>query len=170
MKVRTIAYSAILIAFGVVGGYFIYFPIGASKCTPVQHIINVLAAVLLGPGYPVLTAFCISVIRNILGTGTLLAFPGSMVGAFLAGLLYKKTNSKIAAAAGEIFGTGILGAIIAWPIAKFLLNSDAAAFFFVGPFLLNTTVGSIIAFLILKGVDFAKGSANIKEGQKENKQ
>ncbi|NLG89716.1 MAG: energy coupling factor transporter S component ThiW [Clostridiaceae bacterium] len=170
MKVRTIAYSAILIAFGVVGGYFIYFPIGASKCTPVQHIINVLAAVLLGPGYAVLTAFCISVIRNILGTGTLLAFPGSMVGAFLAGLLYKKTNSKIAAAAGEIFGTGILGAIIAWPIAKFLLNSDAAAFFFVGPFLLNTTVGSIIAFLILKAVDFAKGSANIKEGQKENKQ
>ena len=170
VKVRTIAYSAILIAFGVVGGYFIYFPIGASKCTPVQHIINVLAAVLLGPGYAVISAFCISFIRNILGTGTLLAFPGSMVGAFLAGLLYKKTNSKIAAAAGEVFGTGILGALIAWPVARFILNSDAAAFFFVGPFLLNTVVGSVIARVVRRAVGFAKGSVNIKEGRKENSQ
>ncbi|MDI9483274.1 MAG: energy coupling factor transporter S component ThiW [Bacillota bacterium] len=168
MKVRTIAYSAVLIAFGVAGGYFIYFPVGASKCTPVQHIINVLAAVLLGPGYAVLSAFCISLIRNILGTGTVLAFPGSMVGAFLAGLLYKKTSSKLLAATGEIFGTGILGAIIAWPIANFMLGNDAAAFFFVGPFLLNTVVGSIIALLVLKAMDFAKGSVNTTENRKEN--
>jgi len=168
MKVRKIAYSAVLIAFGVTGGYFIYFPVGASKCTPVQHIINVLAAVLLGPGYAVLSAFCISVIRNILGSGTLLAFPGSMIGAFLAGLMYKKTNSKLLAAAGEVFGTGILGAIIAWPVTNFILGNNVTAFFFIGPFMLNAVVGSIIALLVLKTMDFAKGSINSKdlEGEK----
>jgi energy coupling factor transporter S component ThiW len=69
---------------------------------------------------------------------------------------------------GEIFGTGILGAIIAWPIANFMLGNDAAAFFFVGPFLLNTVVGSIIALLVLKAMDFAKGSVNTTENRKEN--
>jgi energy coupling factor transporter S component ThiW len=83
-----------------------------------------------------------------------------MVGAFLAGLMYKKTSSKLLAATGEVFGTGILGAIIAWPIANFILGNNVAALFFVGPFLLNTVVGSIIALLVLKTMDFAKGSIN----------
>ena len=34
-------------------------------------------------------AFVTSLLRNLMGTGTLLAFPGSMCGAFLCGILYK---------------------------------------------------------------------------------
>lgn len=161
MKTKQITYSAILIALGVAGGYFIYFPVGASKCTPVQHIINVLAAVALGPGYAVMVAFCISLVRNILGIGTLLAFPGSMLGAFLAGILYKKTNQKLLAIAGEIFGTGILGAIIAFPVARFILGKNVAAFFFILPFLINTVCGSLIALFILKAMELAKNTHKI---------
>ena len=51
--------------------------------------INVLSAILLGPWYALIQAFLSSLIRNVLGMGTLFAFPGSMFGALLAGLLYK---------------------------------------------------------------------------------
>lgn len=159
MKTKKITYAAMLVAIGAVGGNLIYFPIGASKCTPVQHIINVIAAVILGPAYAVLTAFCISLIRNITGTGTLLAFPGSMIGAFLAALLYMKTKQKLLAVIGEIVGTGLIGAILAFPIAKFILGKNVAAFFFVIPFLINTICGSIIAYLILKGIELAKSKS-----------
>ena len=56
-----------------------YIPIGVSKCYPIQHMVNVLCAIFLGPGYGVMAAFCTSLIRNLMGTGSLLAFPGSMV-------------------------------------------------------------------------------------------
>lgn len=156
MKTKKLTYAAMLVAIGAIGGNLIYFPIGASKCTPVQHIINVLAAVILGPGYAVLSAFCISLIRNMMGTGTLLAFPGSMIGAFIAGMLYKSTNKKFLAVIGEIFGTGIIGAIVAFPIAKFVLGKNVAAFFFIVPFLINTVCGSLIAYFFLKAVELTK--------------
>ena len=28
-----------------------YIPIGVSKCYPIQHMVNVLCAIFLGPGY-----------------------------------------------------------------------------------------------------------------------
>ena len=37
-----------------------YIPIGISKCYPIQHMVNVLCAVFLGPGYGVMAAFCTS--------------------------------------------------------------------------------------------------------------
>ena len=156
MKTKRMTYTAMLIALGVVGTNLIYFPIGASKATPVQHLINVIAAVTLGPWYAVISAFCISVIRNLMGTGTLLAFPGSMLGALLAALLYKRTKQKFMAVLGEIIGTGILGALVAFPVAKFILGKNVAAFFFIGPFMINTVFGSIIAYCILKAGAFSK--------------
>lgn len=149
MKTKKLTFSAMLIAIGVVGSSAIYIPIGVSKCAPLQHTINVLAAVTLGPYLGVLVAFLISLIRNMLGTGSLLAFPGSIIGVFLAGILYKKFNKTWAAVAGEIFGTGILGGLLAFPIAKFVLGKNVAAFFFIPPFMINTIGGSILGFLLI---------------------
>ena len=56
------------------------FPVLASRCSPVQHMVNILCAVFLGPWYGFAAAFLASLLRNLLGLGTLLAFPGSMVG------------------------------------------------------------------------------------------
>lgn len=153
MKTKKITFSALLIAIGVFTGNLIYIPVGVSKCFPVQHSINVISAVLLGPYYSVAIAFCISLLRNILGTGSLLAFPGSMIGAFLAGMLYKKTHKLTFAVLGEIIGTGIIGALAAFPIANFILGKKVAALYFVAPFSISTIGGSIIGYLILKALD-----------------
>ncbi|MGV8982286.1 energy coupling factor transporter S component ThiW [Clostridium sp.] len=156
MKTKKITISSMLISIGVIAGNIIFIPVGVSKCFPVQHTINILAAVILGPGYAVAIAFCISLLRNILGTGSLLAFPGSMIGALLAGILYKRTKNNLLAVAGEIFGTGILGGLLAFPIANVLMGKKVGALFFVAPFLISTIGGSLIAFFILRVLDLKK--------------
>lgn len=150
MKTKNLTLCAMLIAIGVLAGNIIYIPIGASKCFPIQHTINVISAVMFGPYYAILNAFCISLIRNFIGTGSLLAFPGSMVGAFLAGILFKYTKKTELAVLGEIFGTGILGGLIAVPIAVLIMGKEAGAFFYVVPFLISTVGGSIIAYILIK--------------------
>jgi energy coupling factor transporter S component ThiW len=155
-----------LIAIGVITGSIIFIPVGASKCFPVQHTLNVLAAVFLGPWYGIAIAFCISLLRNMLGTGSLLAFPGSMIGALLAGIMYSKTKNVLATAGAEVFGTGILGGLLAFPIANLIMGKEVAALFFIPPFLLSTIGGSIIAYLLIKALDSAKVLKFSKEAQK----
>lgn len=150
MQVKKLTSAALMIAIGTLSAHLIYIPAGVSKCFPVQHAINVLGAVLLGPDYAVAIAFVISCLRNMFGTGSLLAFPGSMIGALLAGLAYKQWRNLPAAMTGEIIGTGILGGLTAWLIASTLLGSKAVAWFFIPPFLVSTIGGSIIAGLLLK--------------------
>ncbi len=150
IKNRKICLSALLIALGTLTSHIIFIPVGVSKCFPVQHLINVLSAVVLGPGYALWNAFAISTLRNILGTGTPLAFPGSMIGAFLAGYVYQKTNNTLYAVCGELLGTGFLGALLAYPITKYFIGKEAALFFFVIPFLLSSLGGSIVAYFFLK--------------------
>lgn len=150
MQTKKLTSAALLVAIGTLSAHLIYIPAGVSKCFPVQHAINVMGAVLLGPDYAVTIAFLISCLRNMLGTGSLLAFPGSMIGAFLAGWAYKRWCNVPAAMAGEVFGTGILGGLAAWVIASSLLGSNAVAWFFIPPFLVSTLGGSIIAGLLLK--------------------
>ncbi len=83
MKIHKLTLAALLVAIGTLSAHLIYIPAGISKCFPVQHAINVLGAVILGPGYATAVAFVISCLRNMFGTGSLLAFPGSMIGACL---------------------------------------------------------------------------------------
>ena len=150
MQTRKLTAAALLTAIGTLSAHLVYIPAGVSKCFPVQHAINVMGAVLLGPDYAVAVAFVISCLRNLLGTGSLLAFPGSMCGALLAGLAYSRWKQLPAAMAGEVFGTGIIGGLAAWLIASLVLGSNAAAWFFIPPFLISTAGGSIIAGLLLK--------------------
>ena len=141
--------TALFIAIAVLGSTF-SFPILGAKCAPVQHVINVLSAILLGPWYALIQAFLSSLIRNVLGMGTLFAFPGSMFGALLAGLLYK----NIAAYMGEIIGTSILGGITAYPVAVFILASNKAAIFsFVIPFFISTAGGTLLSALIVAAIE-----------------
>jgi energy coupling factor transporter S component ThiW len=112
-------------------------------------MVNVLSAVFLGPWYGVLVAFCTSLIRNLLGTGTLLAFPGSMVGALCCGLAYKISRKFIPTYIAEVVGTGILGGIIAFPVASLVMGKEAALFTYVVPFLVSTVGGTVIAVLLI---------------------
>ncbi len=147
---KRLTMAAMFVAIGVILGNVVYIPVGVSKCFPIQHAINVMSAVILGPGYGVLIAFVISLLRNILGTGSLLAFPGSMIGALLAGLAYKYTKNKYITSIAEVFGTGVLGGLVAFPVAKYFMGKVVAIFFFVYPFILSSIGGSLIAIIILK--------------------
>ena len=148
---KKLAIAGILTALAVIGGT-LSIPIGFTRCCPMQSIVNVLAAVFVGPWYGLGMAFCTSVIRNLLGTGTLMAFPGSMCGALLCGLVYSKCAKVIPTAIGEIFGTGVIGGLLAYPIAIAFMGVSAAkvAFYaYIVPFLISTTAGSILAVVIV---------------------
>ena len=148
-KAQKIALSGILIAIAVIFGTF-SIPIGAAKISPVQHFVNVVGAITLGPFYAFLNGFIAALLRNILGTGSLLAFPGSMVGGVVAGILYKKFNKEIFAVFGEMIGTGIIGGILAYPVAALLMGKEAAVFTYVVPFLLSCSFGAVMAYVFLK--------------------
>ena len=147
-NIKKLSTAGVLCAVAVAGS-LISFPVFGSKCAPVQHMVNIFCAVLLGPGYGVIAAFVASLIRNLLGMGSLMAFPGSMCGALLAGLLYQYGKKLPFAYVGEVFGTGIIGGMLSYPIAYLIMGNKAAALFtFVVPFLISTCGGTIIAIIV----------------------
>ncbi len=148
---KKLTMAAFFVAIAVVFS-FVNIPVGLAKCYPIQHMVNVLSAVLLGPLYSVLVAFCTSLIRNMSGTGSLMAFPGSMIGAFFAGILFYKTKKLSLAFLGEVIGTGLIGALLAYLIAKFVLGKEIALFGMVIPFSVSTLGGSIIAIIIILSI------------------
>lgn len=161
---RKLALAGLLVALAVLLSV-VSVPVGVAKVAPFQHLINVVSAVLLGPVYAVGVAFLASLIRYTTGLGSLLAFPGSMIGALLAGLLYRLLRSKCqrqskgkgvslsalaGACVGEVFGTAVLGGLLAFPIATALMGSKATVVtFFVLPFFYSTLTGAVLAFALL---------------------
>lgn len=143
--------AAVLCAVAVVGSAF-SIPIAGSKCAPVQHMVNILCAVLLGPGYGVAAAFAASLLRNLLSLGSLMAFPGSMFGALLCGLAYWKTKNIPLTLLAEVFGTAVLGGLCAWPVAILLMGRDAgeiAFYAYIIPFFVSTAGGALLSGAIL---------------------
>lgn len=148
-KTYKLTLTAMMIAMGTLSSNLVVIPIGFTKVFPMQHFLNVLSAVLLGPYYAVAQAFCVSLLRNMMGTGSLFAFPGSMVGAFLAGLLFLKTRKIYFAVIGEVIGTGILGALLSYPIATLILGQKATLFGFIPLFIFSSFAGALLGFVIL---------------------
>ena len=122
-----------------------------------QHLVNIIGGVYLGPWYSLGMAFCASLLRNIFGLGSLMAFPGSMVGAFLSGVMYhwvfkgKGLSLRLSMAyLGELFGTSVIGGMLSFPVAYLLMNNTAATLFgFVLPFFASSVVGTVIAAVIV---------------------
>ena len=63
LSVKKLALAGMFCALCVVGSVF-SFPMFGSKCAPVQHMVNVLCAVLLGPWWGVGVAFVASLLRS----------------------------------------------------------------------------------------------------------
>ena len=151
LSVKKLALAGMFCALAVVGSVF-SFPIFGSKCAPVQHMVNILCAVLLGPYSGIGVAFVASLLRNLLGLGSLMAFPGSMFGALLCGLAYHKTRQLLPTLAAEVFGTSILGGLCAYPVAILLMGKsagDIAFYAYIVPFLVSTAGGAVIAGVLL---------------------
>lgn len=165
MNVRKLTIASLLIALGVVTAHMVSVPVGVAKAFPMQHAINVVSAVTLGTPLTVVVAFVISFIRNILGTGSLLAFPGSIFGALLAGFFFNKTGKMHFSIAGEVFGTSFLGAIGAFPVAKYLMGFEGAVLFFVLPFGISSFSGAIIGFMVLGVLYKSNATRQLLEGE-----
>ena len=146
---KKLALAGVLTAVAVVGS-LLSIPVAGSKCAPVQHMVNILAAVSLGPWWGVGIAFCASLLRNLMGLGSLMAFPGSMMGAMCCGVIYAATRKLFVTCMAETIGTGILGALLAYPVAKLLMGAEPAGLFvYIIPFMISTVAGSILAYGIL---------------------
>jgi energy-coupling factor transport system ATP-binding protein len=149
METRKTARAVLLVAVAVALSPF-FIPVGIAKCFPAQHMVNVLGAVLLGPGYALAIAATAAVLRNVLGVGTLLAFPGGMIGALLAGLCYRLTKNIYAAALGEVFGTGVLGTLVSvWIVAPLLMGKTMALAALMIAFGVSTVGGAVLALVAL---------------------
>ena len=149
-KTRKLTLAGILVAVAVLGGLF-SIPVLGSRCAPVQHLVNILAAVFLGPLWGIGIAFAASLLRNIAGLGSLMAFPGSMIGALCCGLAYHYTKRLGITCVAEALGTGILGALAAYPVAALLMGLNPASYtVYIAPFLLSTGAGSLLAYVLLR--------------------
>ena len=125
---------AMLVAVGVV----ISPILRVEGMCPMAHLINIVCAVLLGPWWSLLCALT-----------------GAVFGAVLSGVSYRLSNGKILAACiGEVIGTGIIGAIVSYPVMMLLWNGTGAynhltLFFYVPSFIGGTLIGGTVAFLLL---------------------
>ncbi|MCM3670408.1 energy coupling factor transporter S component ThiW [Mesobacillus maritimus] len=148
-KTYKLTLTAMLIAMGTLSSHVFYIPLGFAKAFPIQHLINVVSAVLLGPYYAVAQALSVSLLRNMMGTGSIFAFPGSMIGALLAGLVFAKTKRIYMAFFGEVVGTGVLGAIASYPIASLILGQEATLLGFIPGFIISSLVGAFLGAVLV---------------------
>ncbi len=151
ISTKKMALVAVLVAVTVVLSP-IHFPVGSSKCYPAQHMINGIAGVLLGPWYAAVMALFTGVIRNMLGLGTLHAFPGGIPGALVVGIFYRYVKKTDLAALVEPLGTVVVGATIsALVVAPYLGKSFTVAFWWIA-FAASSIPGSIIGFFVLTAI------------------
>lgn len=121
---------------------------------PTAHLINIVCSVLLGPWYSLLCATMIGVIRMIFLGIPPLALTGAVFGAFLSGVLYRASNGKIIfAVIGEIFGTGVIGAIVSYPVMTLIWGRTGLTWmFYVPSFITATIIGGTTAYIFLKAL------------------
>lgn len=148
MSTRKLVLMTVFTAIAVAGSAFVSFPAGIARAYPIQHAVNVIAAILLGPVPAVIIAFMTGLVRVLTGTGSLLAFPGGMIGAALAGVFYKQSGRAWMAAVGEVIGTGVIASLFAVPYAAVLMGTTVTAFFFMPPFLVSSVSGAIIGVVV----------------------
>ncbi len=144
--VKKMVLTALFAGMGFVLSTAVYFP----NMAPFQHFVNVLAAVFVGPYWGFLAALITGLLRMMTGR-TLLAVIGAVVGAFLSGFLFRKSGGKLyMAVIGEILGTGVLSALIAYPVMKYLYGMDLQSpFFYIPAFAPSSAMGALLAVVVL---------------------
>ena len=121
---------------------------------PTAHLINIVCSVLMGPWYSLLCATLIGIIRMMFMGIPPLALTGAVFGAFLSGVFYRLSGGRIICAVlGEIFGTGIIGSMVSYPVMAFLMGRDGLNAFFYTPMFIGATVmGGTAAYIFLKAL------------------
>lgn len=152
--VTKLVFLAMMVALGVV----ISPILRVEGMCPMAHFINVTCAVMLGPWYAFICALAIGIIRMAFMGIPPLALTGAVFGAFLSGMLYRLSKGKLVCAfIGEVIGTGIIGAIVSYPVMTFIWGRTGLTWFFYVPsFIAGTLIGGSIGFIFLKHLQKAK--------------
>lgn len=146
-KILRMVFMAMMIGLGVVISPILRIE---GMC-PMAHLINIVCAVLLGPMEALICAMIIGIIRMMFMGIPPLALTGAIFGATLSGVLYRLSKGRlIAAVIGEIIGTGIIGAIVSYPVMALLMGRTGLTWlFYVPSFIMGTLIGGSIAFVFL---------------------
>ncbi len=147
---RRLVLAAMFAAIATVLGT-VSFPVGPAKVAPFQHAVNAVAGILVGPWYAAGAALVAAILRNVLHTGTVFAFPGSPFGALAVGYAYRLLRND-AAALCEPIGTVLIGAPLAALAFKplFVPGSHVTVWLFMWAFLASSGPGAVLGYLVVR--------------------
>ncbi len=143
-----IVYVAIFGALGAALGW-ISIPVGPTKIFPLQHTINAIAGILIGP-WAVISALIAAIVRFSTGMGTIYAFPGSPFGALVVAVIFKVTKKDFSALfepLGTVFVGGTLSGLL---MAPFISANAPTVWFFWTAFAASCIPGAILGYFIVK--------------------
>jgi len=149
LQLRKLVLAALFASVGVfLSGLSI--PLGPTRCFPIQHAVNVIAGVLLGPWWAAGAAFITSTLRLATGTGTFFAYPGSIPGALAVGLAASLLRRRrIYASLAEPLGTSIVGTGLSAAVIAPAVHSNATFAMLFAPFFASSVSGTVLGALVL---------------------
>jgi energy coupling factor transporter S component ThiW len=171
LATKRLSLFIVLVSLGVIIAPLLWFPFFTTKAYPGQHLINALAGVMLGPWWAAAAAILIGIIRNILGIGTVYAFPGGIPGGVVVGLVHlltrrsKRPAIRYLAALTEPIGTVLIGGTLSLVMVAPIIGDPrllgAVEHYGLWHFLsifwsgwaLSSIPGSIAGYLILLALD-----------------
>jgi energy coupling factor transporter S component ThiW len=124
-------------------------PFWPTRIAPLQHTINAIAGIWVGPWYAAAAALTTAFLRHSLGWGTIFAYPGSPFGALAVGFAYRFLRTD-AAALFEPIGTGPVGATLAALFFQPLVGSHHALWWFQVLFLSSSIPGAILGYALVR--------------------
>ncbi|MGQ0550454.1 MAG: energy coupling factor transporter S component ThiW [Armatimonadota bacterium] len=153
MQTHRLVLAALFAALPVALSFFPgAFPVAGARVLPWQHTINAVAGVLIGPWYAALAATVAAILRNALGVGTPLAFPGGIPGALVVGFAYLLWRRDWVALL-EPIGTGFIGATIgALVVAPQVMGRGIPLMTLMGLFLASSIPGAILGYIVLRAL------------------
>ena len=146
---RTVALIVVLSVLGLVLAPFFWFPFLGTRAFPGQHLVNVLAGILLGPVRSIPVPVIVGTVRLMLGIGTVFAYPGGIPGTIMVGLFqrfvtgrFRDHRIRYLSAFAEPIGTVLIGGTLSLLIIGPLLNMPSIVDLLSG----ETVIAALLTF------------------------